>query len=343
MRPTSSASYLSATERYFLDRFRAATIVGAVERAASEELEHGQKSFAEFPRSLVPVDVETIARRKSIRLQRGVGGYSCAEARLIPVPGGFLCDLTDGSVDTRKRFSLAHEIGHTLFYAHDGRTQPRHQIGMLATPEIAAEERICNMFAGALLMPDAALKASLKAIPEGRPAAVLRIIEQLGLRFRVSVPALLTRMRTVHVRGPSYLVLYLRMRENPATRDEPKLRVDTCCAIGSDRRLWTWRNRSAAGLNLRSAGDLFDAWRATLAAHVQPSGGRYVLDDKAGLLPRKATDAPEVFEQVNFSVANAGRWPKEIRPVKVASCLYVQKGATEREAHVLSVLAPEIN
>src|SRR6185436_4950749 len=61
---------------------------------------------------------------------------------------------------TRHRFTLAHELGHTLFY--DLRTSPpRREISRSYRNEF--EERLCHQFARTLLMPEEFIRSGLPA------------------------------------------------------------------------------------------------------------------------------------------------------------------------------------
>lgn len=75
------------------------------------------------------------------------------------------------ALSTFGRMVLAHELGHTCFYASDHREgQPRRLVpsGPAGTPSYCREEGLCQTFAGALLMggavPDWATQPSMSCV-----------------------------------------------------------------------------------------------------------------------------------------------------------------------------------
>jgi hypothetical protein len=322
------------SESYFLKQYRTATLKGAVERAA-----HKERAALFDGWSSIPVDIGRIASLRGLREAQELSGSACREGRLVPVSGGFLVQLRSSSSAARRRFSLAHEIGHSIFYRNDG-ARPSHEIGILSFDEMSAEERICNLFAGALLMPVGRLRDQLSCMPRGDPAAVLTTLERTAQRFQVSLRALVERLSSVQPETSPYVVIYLRFRENQVSNVDPRLRVDACCALGPNRRLWIWRNRSAEGVNLKSCAALFDAWKAHLAGPLDADGGRYTWSPETGLVSAAKSGLPCTSEEVNVSTLRRGKWSEETLPVTAASCLYVPRNASERQACLLSVLAP---
>lgn len=331
--PTQRA--LTRTERYFLELYRSATISGAVQRAVREArygLEYG-----------LPVDVAALAESKRIIIREDVIELGCAHGKLVPVRDGFLVTLKEGLSDTWKRFALAHELGHTLFYRSDGGVV-RHEVGLLDVNEIAAEERICSAFARALLMPAARVRDEIARIPPGAPAIALELLHRVAmLTFKVSVPLLLTRLAELRLGSQTYLALCFRFRENPVSQEEPDLRVSVRSILGEPRRFWIWRNRSAEHLNLRSVNTLFDSWRTIAPDQRDAESSRYFWQPEVGLVKWPAGSPVEVDEEVGVSVSWSGRWPKRTIPMAVASCLYAPPRATDRDAYVVSVMSPKVS
>ena len=330
---SASRHVVTATQRHFVERYRAATLRGAVERAAEMERE-----AAGNPRGASgPVDVEQIACRRRIRIEEHADGAGCAEALLLPTREGFVVRLRKSGSAARRRWSIAHEVGHALFY-REGRSGPEHEVGITAADEILAEERICNMFAGALLMPHSALKRLTSALPGDDVWNALDWLDRTARLLRVSVPTLVVRLGELQPNGPAYSFMYFRFRENSVTSTDPKLRVGAWSAIGQPRTTWVWRNRSAEGINIGSVTGLFDTWRRRLIDGKEPEGGRWTWLPDRGLV-RAGTETCEVEELVRLSLTVQGRWRSADVPMRVASSLYAAPGATERDAYVVSALA----
>jgi Zn-dependent peptidase ImmA (M78 family) len=78
---------------------------------------------------------------------------------LLPAERRILLNISEP--DTRRRFTIAHELGHWVCQCLEGRTAPLYcraeEIG-LAAPEARALEREANVFASELLMPEVAVR-----------------------------------------------------------------------------------------------------------------------------------------------------------------------------------------
>jgi hypothetical protein len=333
MRPRDSLGYPTRTERFFLDLFKSATLHGAAERAARREREQLLDECA-----TIPIDIVALAKRRAIEIRQDLEGEPCEEGLLLPYNGGYRVRLRRSATEARKRFSLAHEIGHTFFYKLE-RDGPRHQIGVLSEVERSAEERICDLFAGALLMPSTHVRAEMGTLPANRPGEVLTRLDTIAQRFRVSLPALLQRMRSFNVASPPYLLLYLRPKLNPSTGGDFALRVEFSVSLGPWRGAFVWRNRSASGLGLSSVALLFDEW--IRMSRTIPDRGRFALDSSARLAASTSTSrAGEVNETICLSLITGGKWTRKKVPVVAASRLYTWPANEQKQAYVLSVLSP---
>jgi Zn-dependent peptidase ImmA (M78 family) len=190
---------LTRSEHYFLDLFKSTTLDDAIEKAADttrRQLREGTET--------IPIDVFRIAADRQVRVSNDLLGNSCEEGLLIPTKGGYRVRLKKSATESRRRFSLAHELGHTFFYRDSG-SGPRHQIGVLNTREKSAEERICNLFASALLMPSQQFREHFSNLPTNHPSQLLDRLESTARNFRVSLPALFQRLRSIAIDGPSYI------------------------------------------------------------------------------------------------------------------------------------------
>lgn len=82
---------------------------------------------------------------------------------------------------TRQIFTLFHELAHLLFRTSGIDTPSGDYVNRITAPNARALEVLCNKFAGALLLPDAAFRAESAGLPVSRETAV-----QLARRFNVS-------------------------------------------------------------------------------------------------------------------------------------------------------------
>jgi hypothetical protein len=317
------------SENYFLDLFKSATLQGAIEKAAETtrgHLRHGPAT--------IPIDVFRLATQRKVRVSNDLVGKSCEEGLLIPLNGGYRVRLKKSSTESRRRFSLAHELGHTLFYRDSG-NGPRHQIGVLNTRERTAEERICNLFASALLMPSQQLREHLGDLPTDRPSELLDRLETTSRHFRVSLPALFQRLRSIEIDGPSYLLVCLTSRPNPATGADTTLRVDTSVSVGPHRAVCIWRNRSAGRVGLRGALSLYDKWQEV--CRQTKTKGSFILDPTFGLVTAQSKNVDNE-ETIVLSCAAHGKWANEASRTISSSRLYAWTADEEQSAYVISAL-----
>lgn len=92
----------------------------------------------------------------------------------------FIVVLKDGSDSYRQRFTLAHELGHLVMDIDD------------------AEEKMCNRFAGALLMPKQAIVKELGINRNFINEFELKSIKQ---EYKVSYKALVFRLKELNIIG----------------------------------------------------------------------------------------------------------------------------------------------
>ena len=99
-----------------------------------------------------------------------------SDATLRVAEDGFLLEVR-AQPKARTRFTLAHELGHTIFYDLDS-SPPRR---MLHGEAVRDEESFCNLVAAEILMPANMVRAQLHKRPPRtsgcvprRPSSALR-------------------------------------------------------------------------------------------------------------------------------------------------------------------------
>ncbi len=141
-----------------------------------------------------------------------------------PVPSGFQAVVHfSGSVGARERFTIAHEIGHTLFYTlGDGEPQRIIPALSLAGPRARhREEGLCNRFARALLLT----KATVGRIASEPPA--LDVLFRWATRLAVN-PEVVARRVLHDVEGWSTQTFYRILFR---TGDPVNVRVIRGCQV----------------------------------------------------------------------------------------------------------------
>jgi hypothetical protein len=319
------------SEAYFVQLFRSATLRGAVEAAALSEL-------SAVGESSIPVNVYKLADRKGFTIREDLTGASCEEGQLLAVSGGYRVRLRKAVTDARKRFSLAHEIGHSYFY-RDAGEGPRHVIGVLNAAERSAEEKICNQFASTLLMPGMALRNYLQKVVTDSPPSIISVLQRAATEFQVSMPALLTRIGGLELEWPPCLLVCSSVRPNPKTGINPKLRIEFSFGLGewSDRRLWG--GTPVADANISSALDLYDVWASAIQNH---GSGQFVI--AGATLEHNAVPSQNVERRILMSRRLMGLWKREAAQCISSSALYAWwHGGSKPSAYILTVVAPRGN
>jgi Zn-dependent peptidase ImmA (M78 family) len=136
----------------------------------------------------IPYDPFEIAEGLGVKVRieslQGVDGYTESK-------GLDTCAVIDsGASETRKRFTLAHELGHVMLFqiAQTGlplgfkRYRTSSQAGY--DSQDPAEEALCNEFAAALLMPEEEVKEKVD-----KQRIVPRLILDIASLFGVSMHA----------------------------------------------------------------------------------------------------------------------------------------------------------
>lgn len=101
---------------------------------------------------------------------------------------GFTVNLRRGVSNVRSRFTLAHEACHTFFY------ELVPEIKFRPHDADETEERLCNVGAATLLMPERSLRNRTSDLPVN-----LDSLQQLADDYQVSLPSMHLRLRDLGV------------------------------------------------------------------------------------------------------------------------------------------------
>ncbi len=322
------------TANFFINQYKRDSLTEAVELAAQKELDPLLPEMSDCYN--LPIDVERVAKNRGIILGETLPKGDHRDAAIFFKGTGYSVRMGSDGTPSRDRFSLAHEIGHTLFFEGT-----KHRIGILNRQEIEAEEYICNMFAEALLMPRGFIEKFITRIPKGSPWSIFKAFENTALQLKVSIPALIWRTGCTN-KYPQFpfIALYLRYKANKFTGKDQCVRIVKCSTMGSLRNTRIWSNKSAAGINMHSTEYLFASWLTKLPREGETSGGRYTISN-GKLVRAKADSLDWIEEKVEFSVCRDGKWHTEIMPMMVANCLYASHGWKEDRAYIISIVKPK--
>jgi len=146
-----------------------------------------------------PVDVEEVAKFLKVPIVEMHLGSDVSGMLVTNAKSASIC-VAETDAETRRRFTVAHEIGH-LFLRHQ--FEPGEHVhvdrgnfishrGVRASQGIDPKEIEANQFAASLLMPITLLRGELAQIPQ-RPLFDTHVM-QLAKRFNVSEQAMTIRL-----------------------------------------------------------------------------------------------------------------------------------------------------
>lgn len=136
-----------------------------------------------------PVSLRDIVSALNLELVHQTREPFSSEAALESLGDGHAIVLRGASDERRRRFTIAHEIGH--FVLHPERVAPERGGSVNAAGR--AQEREADQFAAELLMPEALVRDAV-----GRQGVDL---QRLADRFEVSQQAMRTRLRSLGLAG----------------------------------------------------------------------------------------------------------------------------------------------
>jgi Zn-dependent peptidase ImmA (M78 family) len=143
-----------------------------------------ERYHALFADSEIPVPVQRIAEDllglqvlEALDLQDISGALYPATREIV---------VNSGEAETRRRFTLAHELGHWVCHCLDGHDDPvfcRHQdIGSSADRSL---EREANVFAAELVMPEAEVRAAFAEQGGIKELATTFGVSPLAMQWRL--------------------------------------------------------------------------------------------------------------------------------------------------------------
>ena len=167
-------------------------------RAAAPVLsaeQHAKKILDDLGITSAPVQVERVARRLGLEVERAVLGDDVS-GLLVVQDGRGVIGVNANQATTRQRFTIAHEIGH--FMLHRGRMpvfidkqflKPYFAVYRDATSATGEDrmERDANSFAAALLMPKTLLLEAINQLHgDLEDLEDDEAVNELAKRFQVS-------------------------------------------------------------------------------------------------------------------------------------------------------------
>ena len=114
------------------------------------------------------------------------------DARLLPIPGGFVAEVQANHSAARKQFSICHELAH-IFFDYKGSGSDGISCGARSREE-RIEERLCDRIAVELLMPQEVFSVHAARLP-----AELASVKYLANKFQVSLQTAMRRVVELNI------------------------------------------------------------------------------------------------------------------------------------------------
>ena len=150
-----------------------------------------------------PVPVQDLAAMVGAAIVRKPFEGERMSGMLQRLPGGkAVIGVNSSESATRRRFTIAHELGHLVLHTENDLHVDEH-FAIAFRDEVSSKavdprEIEANQFAAELLMPESMLRRDLENVGvEGRLDEV--DIEQLARRYRVSIQAITIRLSRLGV------------------------------------------------------------------------------------------------------------------------------------------------
>jgi Zn-dependent peptidase ImmA (M78 family) len=152
-----------------------------------ECLKIAERLLIETNQNESPISLEPVCELRRIRVFQSTSPHFDFQGEIIPDNEGFMVNLNSDHSDTRKRATLAHEIGHSLFY-DISKLPPKRVYRNIDSKE----EWICWDFARSLLLPRWSI---LNFLSHNKETPKPQIIYETTKKYNVSVDLLLKRIR----------------------------------------------------------------------------------------------------------------------------------------------------
>jgi Zn-dependent peptidase ImmA (M78 family) len=172
--------------KLFCSHWKGRTTAEAVRKAL-------EASIPGIAQSAIPINVESAARFLGIEQITEVETSAFDGLLSATRSGTYVATLRKGQSESRKRFTLAHELGHVIVRASIGRSTPAMANELFqcraTTAEEKEEERLCDLLASQLLMPQAQFVQVIQEI-----GVSAETIPDIARRFAVSLESASKRL-----------------------------------------------------------------------------------------------------------------------------------------------------
>lgn len=147
-----------------------------------------RKLLYEYGSSHPPFTSERFCEISNVKIEKTF--LVDCDARLLPIRGGYIAEVSAEHPKIRQNFSLCHEVGHTFFESGSTDSFPE-PLNCFISPssETRLEEKLCNFAAAEMLMPELVFR---KFVLDFQPS--LNSIRLIAKTFGTSAQAVINRI-----------------------------------------------------------------------------------------------------------------------------------------------------
>lgn len=148
-------------------------------------------TFPELKDASPPIDPFRLALHRKVKEIISADIKADGEISLTS-DSSYVIHLNAKHPETRKRFTVGHEIGHTLFFDLEGQTGSRFRVVDAGVDSLLpdwGEEYLCNVASAEILMPFISFSARMRNLPP-----TTKTILQLSKEFNISLQATARRV-----------------------------------------------------------------------------------------------------------------------------------------------------
>lgn len=159
-------------------------------RAINKAIEN---AFPDLASLTPPIDVRGLARRRRIRdiEYRTIGG----DGQISQTPNGdYIVTVNSEHSELRQRFTIAHEIAHTLFFEAFGEESLAQSGYIYEEGSDPDEERMCDYVAARILLPTRQVEDFLRINGVGA-SSVVALAQEFRCSLRAAARCLLQKQR----------------------------------------------------------------------------------------------------------------------------------------------------
>lgn len=328
----------SKTEQFFLKRFNKDNTYDAVEAAVKDIYQPYLKGFHDY--YPIPIDVAGLAESLGVEVNYvdylSLGKQQGKLGTVYYKDNRYIIEVLRQSSATRKRMTIAHELGHLFF-----REKGDHILNIVDRAELKAEESICNLLASMLLMPkgyisDMKIRLLAESTQKRTSWYIFKELAKSAKRFDTSIPALVVRLgHTPYEQEPNLILFCTAYFENAYKGGDPRLRIWSNTQLGSLRVCNTWYNKSIESLGLKSVEALFDSWRDSdkKGHHLT---GVYTLDKQQDICIAKKDTVNWTNETLTLSFNEDGKWLDRSTSLFSSGCLFAKEGWNENQVYIIT-------